>query len=373
MSLTWAVNDWDKQDNQWGTEGYVYMLPESAPLKDQLWQAEAWVSKFDELVNKQKPQAKKGFFGTSYGKGLNGGKDAAKYRYKAKIARDHVAAIKKKMAQPAPVAQKQPAPATPAMNKEAIKTAAFGTKEEQAASDKTDSQKEAFDLTVKGVGMAKDSKDLVKTLKGPVSGLQKGEGLIEARDQGGFGELQQIVKFALAKTPKEAYEVALDRREIYLRVNVMNEAAAKIVCLDTYFPVSALRRTSLPEMGPFSLRPIDPRNKQGTFALLGGASGDGILRKIVTNGRFVRAAVSFCAETPDKKAHMDFTVGFDWEPGIAVISEGSSGVSVVEGKKLEEAFRKAKNNPEAEVTSGGLRVFVAIKGQVVVIGVGRSK
>lgn len=102
--------------------------------------------------------------------------------------------------------------------------------------------------------------------------------------------------------------MALERREIYLRVNVVNEAAAKIVHTDTYFPVSALRRTSLPEMGPFSLRPIDPRNKQGTFALLGGASGDGIFRKIVTNGRFVRAGIAFCAETPDKKAHMDFSV-----------------------------------------------------------------
>ncbi len=102
--------------------------------------------------------------------------------------------------------------------------------------------------------------------------------------------------------------MALARREIYLRVNVMNEAAAKIVCLDTYFPVSALRRTSLPEMGPFTMRPIDPRNKQGSFALLGGASGDGILRKIITGGRFVRAGISFCAETPDKKGHMDFSV-----------------------------------------------------------------
>jgi hypothetical protein len=58
---------------------------------------------------------------------------------------------------------------------------------------------------------------------------------------------------------------------------------------------------------------------------------------------------------------------------MALISEGSSGVSVMEGRKAEEAFRKAKNNPEAEVTSGGLRVFVAIKGQVVIIGVGRVK
>lgn len=57
---------------------------------------------------------------------------------------------------------------------------------------------------------------------------------------------------------------------------------------------------------------------------------------------------------------------------MAIISEGSAGVSVVEGRKVEEAFQKAKN-PEAEVTSGGIRVFVAIKGQVVVIGVGRTK
>ena len=102
--------------------------------------------------------------------------------------------------------------------------------------------------------------------------------------------------------------MALARREIYLRVNIMNEAKAKIVCLDTHFPVSFLRRTSLPELGPFTMRPIDPRNKQGSFALIGGASGDGILRKIVTNGRFIRAGISFCAETPDKKAHMDFSV-----------------------------------------------------------------
>lgn len=198
MSLTWAINDWDKQDNQWARDGYVYMLPATAPLKDQLWQAESWVSKFDELANKQKGQAKKGFFGTSIGKGANGGRDEAKYRYKARIARDHVAAIKKKMEQPAPAAKKPPAPATPAMNKEAIKTGAFGTKEEQAASDRTDSQKEAFDLTVQGIGIAKDSKDLVKTLRTPISGLSKGGGLIEARDGAGFGELQQLVKFALA-------------------------------------------------------------------------------------------------------------------------------------------------------------------------------
>jgi len=208
MSLnpTWAINDWDKQDNQWGPQGVVYMLPEAAPLKDQLWHAESSADNFEQLANKQKGQAKKGFFGSKVGKGLNGGRDEAKYRYKARIARDHANAIKKKMQQPAPVAkkqpapvaQKQPAPATPAMNKEAIKTGAFGTEKQQAAAERTDSQKEAFDLTVQGVGLAKDSKDLVKTLKTPISGLQKGSGLIEARDQGGFGELQQIVKLALA-------------------------------------------------------------------------------------------------------------------------------------------------------------------------------
>jgi hypothetical protein len=186
--------------------------------------------------------------------------------------------------------------------------------------------------------------------------------------------------------------VALERREIYLRVNVMNEAAAAIKNIDNYFPVSVLRRTTLPEKGPFSMRPIDPRNKQGTFALLGGASGDGILRKIITNGRFVRAGISFCAETPDKKAHLDFSVvrdslpcsftqckanlffkGFDWEPGISVLTDGAAGVSVVVGQKPQEAFDKAKNNKEAEVTSGGLTVFVSIQGQTVVIGVGRAK
>jgi hypothetical protein len=198
MSLTWAINDWDKQDNQWGPAGYVYMLPSTAPLKDQLWEAESSASKSEELANKQKPQAKKGVFGSSAGRGMNGGRDEAKYRYKARIARDHANAIKKKMEQPAPVAKKQPAPATPAMNKEAIKTAAFGTKAEQAAAERTDGQKEAFDLTVTGVGIAKDSKDLVKTLRAPISGLGKGGGLIEARDQAGFGELQQIVKLALA-------------------------------------------------------------------------------------------------------------------------------------------------------------------------------
>ena len=43
------------------------------------------------------------------------------------------------------------------------------------------------------------------------------------------------------------------------------------------------------------------------------------------------------------------------------------------GQKPEEAYNNAKNNKEAEVTSGGLRVFVAINNNVAVIGVGRVK
>ncbi|KAB5555048.1 hypothetical protein GE09DRAFT_147901 [Coniochaeta sp. 2T2.1] len=391
MSLTWAINDWDKQDNQWGNQGLVYTLPETAPLKDQLRQAEDWVSQFESLAEKNKAQAKKkSFFGPT-------GKDEAKYRYKARIARDHVAAIKKKMEHqaaaakpkppPAPVAKppatpvtkppvpvaKQPAPpAKPVLNADAIKDAAFGTEKQQAAAERTDNQKEAFDLGVKGIGMGKDTKDLVKALRTPIKDINKGAGLVEARDTAGFGELQQIVKFALAKTPKEAYEVALARREIYLRVNVVNEAAAKIVDIESYFPPSFGRRTTLPEMGPFTMRPIDPRNKQGTFALLGGASGDGILRKIVTQGRFIRAGIAFCAETPDKKAHMDFSVGFDWEPGVSLVTQGVGGVSVLEGKKCQEAFQKAKGNQEATLTNGQLTVLVAINGQNVVIAVGRN-
>lgn len=68
-----------------------------------------------------------------------------------------------------------------------------------------------------------------------------------------------------------------------------------------------------------------------------------------------------------------FFQGFDWEPGVSLVTEGTSGVSVVLGNKPAEAFGKAKNNPEAELTSGGLRVFVAIKGQIVVIAVGLAK
>ena len=77
-------------------------------------------------------------------------------------------------------------------------TKAFGTEAQQAAADKVDNQKEVFDLTVSGIGMAKDGKELVKTLRAPLKSLEKGAGLIEARDEAGFGELQQIVKFALA-------------------------------------------------------------------------------------------------------------------------------------------------------------------------------
>jgi hypothetical protein len=43
---------------------------------------------------------------------------------------------------------------------------------------------------------------------------------------------------------------------------------------------------------------------------------------------------------------------------------------VLLGTQLEPAFQKAKN-PQAELTSGGLRVLVAINNQVVVIAVGR--
>lgn len=118
--------------------------------------------------------------------------------------------------------------------------------------------------------------------------------------------------------------------------------------------------------------------------------------KTLVYGRFIRAGISFCAETPDKKAHLDFSVvcypnipsivwlcpcmanivlpsfqGFNWEPGISIVTNGTAGVSVVVGKNPKEAFEKAKN-PEAEVTSGGIRVFVAIQGQQVVIGVGRA-
>jgi len=48
-------------------------------------------------------------------------------------------------------------------------------------------------------------------------------------------------------------------------------------------------------------------------------------------------------------------------------------VSVVVGNKPQEAFNNSKNNKEAEVTSGGLRVFVAINNNVAVIGIGRVK
>ncbi|OIW24570.1 hypothetical protein CONLIGDRAFT_100322 [Coniochaeta ligniaria NRRL 30616] len=368
--MSWAINDWDKQDNQWGEKGYVYMEPSTAPLDKQLLHAEGQVDTYRALVAKNQSQSKKGAFNTKWGKGLNG-RDGPKYAYKLHIALDHVAALKKKMAPP-PAPAAKPAAAAPAakkpMDKDAILTKAFGTEKQQAASDRTDTQKEIFDKGVAGVQTGLEAKDLVKTLKGP---LTKGGGLIEARDGGGFGEIQQIVKFALAKTPKDAYKVALDRREIYLLVNVINEAAAKIVDIETYFPVSGWRKTQLPEMGPFALRPIDPRNKQGSFSLLGGASSDGIFMKTLVYGRFIRAGISFCAETPDKKAHLDFSVGFNWEPGISIITNGTAGVSVIVGKNAKGAFEQAKKGLEAEVTSGGLRVFAAINGQQVVIGVGR--
>jgi hypothetical protein len=367
--MSWAINDWDKQDNQWHDQGLVYMQPSSAPLAAQLLYAEGQVDVFQRNLNKNKAQSKKGLFGSNFGKGING-RDAAKYAYKLRIAQDHVASIKKKMAEAAAPKKPTPAPVAPKkpMDKDAILTKAFGTEKQQAASERTDTQKEIFDKGVAGVQLGMDGKELVKNLKGP---LQKGGGLIEMRDQGGFGEIQQIVKFALAKTPKQAYKVALERREIYLLVNIINEAAAKIVEIDTYFPVSGWRKTQLPEMGPFALRPIDPRNKQGSFSLLGGASSDGILMKTFVNGRFVRAGIAFCAETPDKKAHLDFSVGFNWEPGISIITNGVAGVSVKVGKDPKGAFEQAKG-PEAEVTSGGLRVFAAINGQQVVIGIGRA-
>jgi hypothetical protein len=176
---TWAINDWDKQDNQWGREGLVYMVPESAPLKDQISFAEGSADVLNGLVAKKK------------------GKEKAKYQYKARIAWDHVAALKRKAAPPPPPAKKPAAPAKP-MNDEAIKNKAFGTEAQQAATEKTENRKEAFDKTVQGITMAKDAKDLVKTLRTPVAGLAKGGGLIEARDGGGFGDLQQIVKLALA-------------------------------------------------------------------------------------------------------------------------------------------------------------------------------
>ncbi len=188
-----AVNDWDKQDNQWGGQGLVYMLPASAPLKEQLTHAEGVVGTMEGLANKNKSQSK-GRLG-----GVTRGREEAKYLYKTRIARDHVNQIKKKMEKPAPAAQKKPAPANPApMNKEAIKTAAFGTEAQLAAAEKTDSQKEAFDRTVAGIGLAKDGVEMVKTFKAPLKTLEKNAGLIEARDGAGFGELQQIVQFALA-------------------------------------------------------------------------------------------------------------------------------------------------------------------------------
>lgn len=48
-------------------------------------------------------------------------------------------------------------------------------------------------------------------------------------------------------------------------------------------------------------------------------------------------------------------------------------MAIVVGNKPQEAFNRAGNNKEGEVTSGGLRVFVAINNQVVVIGIGRVK
>jgi hypothetical protein len=169
------------------------MLPETAPLKDQLAEAIGVVSTTEGLVSKYEAQGKRGLFGSSVGKGLSGGKDAAKQRYKLKIARAQLEKIKKRM-EPAPVAKKPQAPATPALDKDAIKTRAFGTEQSQAAAEKTDTQKEIFDLGVQGVTAANDGKDLVKD----IMKAKKAGGLIEARDGGGFGDIQQIVKFALA-------------------------------------------------------------------------------------------------------------------------------------------------------------------------------
>jgi len=39
-------------------------------------------------------------------------------------------------------------------------------------------------------------------------------------------------------------------------------------------------------------------------------------RKVLVNGRFVRAGMTFCAETPDKKAHTDFSVVCDSLPWV---------------------------------------------------------
>lgn len=194
--MSWAINDWDKQDNQWGDKGYVFMLPSTAPLDQQLFYAEGQVDSFQGLVNKNNAQAKKGLAGSKYGKGING-RDAPKYAYKLKIAQAHVADIKKKMAPPA----KKPA-ATPVakkpMDKDAILTKAFGTEKQQAAADRTDTQKELFDKGVQGVQLGLEAKDMVKTFKSPLTDLSKGQGLVEMRDTAGFGEIQQIVKLALA-------------------------------------------------------------------------------------------------------------------------------------------------------------------------------
>lgn len=182
--MSWAINDWDKQENQWYKDGLVFMLPSTDPLDKQLLHAEGQVDTYRSLVNKYK--------GKKFG-----AKDAVKYSYKLKISEQHVAELKKKMAAPA----KKPAAAPVAkkpMDKDAILTKAFGTEKQQAAADRTDTQKEIFDKGVAGVQLGIEAKDMVKTFKSPLTDLSKGQGLVEMRDTAGFGEIQQIVKLALA-------------------------------------------------------------------------------------------------------------------------------------------------------------------------------